>query len=148
MPRPGPATLPRAGPRRVLITLCPTTTTSYGVLYYAFPVMATHISADTGWPTVATTAGFSGAQLIAALVGIPIGRHLDRHGPRAAMTAGSALAALATARRSPLHPRCRRSAPPGFRPVVATGRCLVPARLHRAHPLVAAPDACTRSTWS
>ncbi len=97
IPRPGPDTLPRAGPRRALITLCLTTTTSYGVLYYAFPVMATNISADTGWPTVATTAGFSGAQLIAALAGIHIGRHLDRHGPRAAMTIGSALAALATA---------------------------------------------------
>ena len=73
-----------------------TEVTSYGVLYYAFPVMATDITADTGWPTVATTAGFSAAQLLAALVGIPIGRHLDRHGPRVAMTAGSALAALAT----------------------------------------------------
>jgi MFS family permease len=73
-----------------------TEVTSYGVLYYAFPVMATDITADTGWPTVATTAGFSAAQMLAALVGIPIGRHLDRQGPRVAMTAGSALAALAT----------------------------------------------------
>jgi MFS family permease len=70
--------------------------TSYGVLYYAFPVMVTQISADTGWSTVATTAAFSGAQLIAALVGVPIGRHLDHRGPRVAMTAGSAVAALAT----------------------------------------------------
>ena len=87
---------PRRAGRRALIALCVTEVTSYGVLYYAFPVMATDITADTGWPTVATTAGFSAAQLLAALVGIPIGRHLDRHGPRVAMTAGSALAALAT----------------------------------------------------
>jgi MFS family permease len=86
----------RAGPRRVLICLCVTELTSYGVLYYAFPVMATEISADTGWSTVAITAGFSVAQLIAALVGIAIGRHLDRHGPRLVMTAGSLLAAAAT----------------------------------------------------
>ncbi len=94
--RPGPDAPHRAGPRRALIALCVTEVTSYGVLYSAFPVMATDITADTGWPTVATTAGFSAAQLLAALVGIPIGRHLDRHGPRVAMTAGSALAALAT----------------------------------------------------
>ena len=147
MPRPGPATLPRAGPRRVLITLCLTTTTSYGVLYYAFPVMATHISADTGWPTVATTAGFSGAQLIAALVGIPIGRHLDRHGPRAAMTAGSALAALATAG----HRRCTHAA--GVPRRLGSGRWW-PWALSSTRPpsprspAGTAPDACTRSTWS
>jgi MFS family permease len=95
-PRPVPEPRSRAGPRRALICLCVTEITSYGVLYYAFPVMATEISANTGWSTVAITAGFSGAQLLAALVGIPLGRHLDRHGPRAAMTAGSALAAVAT----------------------------------------------------
>jgi MFS family permease len=81
---------------RVLIALCLTEVTSYGVLYYAFPVMATEISATTGWSTISITAAFSGAQLIAALVGIPVGRHLDRHGPRLVMTAGSVLAALAT----------------------------------------------------
>lgn len=94
--RPDPGLLGRAGLRRILLTLCLTVTTSYGVLYYAFPVMATHIAATTGWSTVAMTGGFSGAQLVSALVGIPVGRHLDRHGPRVAMTAGSALAALAT----------------------------------------------------
>jgi MFS family permease len=94
--RPGQASLSRAGLRRVLIALCLTETTSYGVLYYAFPVMATQISATTGWSTISITAGFSAAQLIAALVGIPVGRWLDRHGPRLVMTAGSALAVLAT----------------------------------------------------
>jgi MFS family permease len=94
--RPDPGQLGQAGLRRVLLTLCLTVTTSYGVLYYAFPVMATHIAAATGWSTVTMTAGFSGAQLVSALVGIPVGRHLDRHGPRVPMTAGSALAALAT----------------------------------------------------
>jgi MFS family permease len=94
--RPRPEARSRAGPRRILVCLCVTEITSYGVLYYAFPVMATEISADTGWSTVAITAGFSAAQLIAALVGIPVGRHLDRHGPRVVMTAGSALAAVAT----------------------------------------------------
>ncbi|MEQ7009320.1 MFS transporter [Actinopolymorpha sp. B17G11] len=94
--RPGQASLSRAGLRSALIALCLTETTSYGVLYYAFPVMATQISATTGWSTISITAGFSAAQLIAALVGIPVGRWLDHHGPRLVMTAGSALAVLAT----------------------------------------------------
>lgn len=92
----------RAGLRRVLVTLCVTEITSWGVLYYAFPVLAGDISATTGWPTAAITAALSASQLIAALVGIPVGRWLDHRGPRGVMTAGSvlavpALAAVATA---------------------------------------------------
>ncbi|MPZ79693.1 MAG: MFS transporter [Actinophytocola sp.] len=76
----------------MLATLCTTQVTSWGVLYYAFPVLAGDITAATGWSTAAITAALSASQLVAALVGIPIGRHLDRHGPRAVMTAGSVLA--------------------------------------------------------
>ncbi|WP_407074794.1 MFS transporter [Saccharopolyspora sp. SCSIO 74807] len=85
----------QAGLRRVLVTLCVTEITSWGVLYYAFPVLAGDITATTGWPTAAITAALSASQLVAALVGIPVGRWLDRHGPRGVMTAGSALAAPA-----------------------------------------------------
>jgi MFS family permease len=94
--RPGPDSLSRAGQRRVLAALCFTEITSYGVLYYAFPVMATQISATTGWSILSITAGFSGAQLVAALVGIPVGHHLDGRGPRVVMTLGSSLAVVAT----------------------------------------------------
>ncbi|PWK87221.1 putative MFS family arabinose efflux permease [Lentzea atacamensis] len=92
----------RAGLRRVLIVLCVTEITSWGVLYYAFPVLATSISAQTGWSLAWVTAGFSVSQVVAALVGVPAGRLLDRHGPRPVMTAGSLLAvpavvAIATA---------------------------------------------------
>ena len=38
-----------AGSRRVLATLCVTQVTSWGILYYAFPVLSGRISADTGW---------------------------------------------------------------------------------------------------
>ncbi|UVS79831.1 MFS transporter [Actinokineospora sp. UTMC 2448] len=84
-----------AGPRRVLITLCVTEITSWGVLFYAFPVLASRITATTGWSATVLTAAFSAGQLVAAGVGIPVGRVLDRHGPRAVMTAGSALGVLA-----------------------------------------------------
>ncbi|CNE34298.1 Major facilitator superfamily MFS_1 [Mycobacterium tuberculosis] len=77
-----------------LIALCITETTSWGVLYYAFPVLAPAIAADTGWSIATATAAFSAALVLAALGGIPAGRLLDRHGPRALMTTGSAAGAL------------------------------------------------------
>jgi len=91
-----------AGLRRVLIVLCTTEIISWGVLYYAFPVLLPTISTTTGWSLAAITAGFSASQIVAGLVGIPVGRLLDRHGPRAIMSTGSvvavfALVALATA---------------------------------------------------
>ncbi|WP_338072542.1 MFS transporter, partial [Actinomadura geliboluensis] len=77
-----------------LAALCVTEITSWGVLYYAFPVLAPAITRDTGWSTGAITAAFSAALIVAALGGIPLGRALDRRGPRALMTGGSALAVL------------------------------------------------------
>lgn len=87
--RPGP--LDRAGLRRVLAVLCVTEITSWGILYYAFPVLSPAITADTGWSGTATMAAFSAGQVTAALVGIPLGRALDRIGPRWLMTGGSLL---------------------------------------------------------
>ncbi|MFB4307194.1 MFS transporter [Actinomadura sp. GTD37] len=78
-----------------LAALSVTEITSWGVLYYAFPVLAQDITRDTGWSTAAITAAFSTALIVAALAGIPIGRALDRHGPRTLMTGGSVLAVLA-----------------------------------------------------
>ncbi|MFF8481882.1 MFS transporter [Streptomyces antibioticus] len=53
------------------------------------------MTASTGWSTTATTAAFSGALLVSALAGIPVGRILDRRGPRAVMTTGSVLGVTA-----------------------------------------------------
>lgn len=77
--------------RWVLLTLCVTEITSWGVLYYAFTVLSDQISADTGWSAPAVTAAFSAGLVTSAIVGIPVGRWLDRVGPRWIMTAGSAL---------------------------------------------------------
>ncbi|MGW6936837.1 MFS transporter [Lentzea sp. NPDC054927] len=79
----------------MLIVLCTTEIISWGVLYYAFPVLLPTISNSTGWSLAAITAGFSASQIVAGLVGIPVGRLLDRHGPRAIMTTGSVVAVLA-----------------------------------------------------
>lgn len=88
----GPAVLTRGGLHRVLTVLCVTEIVSWGVLCYAFPVLAPTIAADTGWSISATTAAFSTGLVVSALVGIPAGRWLDRLGPRAVMTTGSGLA--------------------------------------------------------
>ncbi|GAA3458090.1 MFS transporter [Saccharothrix longispora] len=86
--------------------LCLSQVTGWGVLYYAFPVLAPSISASTGWSLSEVTAGFSLGQLVSAAVGVPLGRVLDRRGPRLVMTTGSVVAVAAvagmTAARSPV----------------------------------------------
>ena len=84
-----------SGQNRVLVVLCGTQIVSWGVLYYAFPILAPSIAADTGWSVPAVTAAFSVGLVVSAVVGIPAGRLLDRFGPRLVMTAGSVLAAPA-----------------------------------------------------
>lgn len=83
--------------RTVLAGLCLTEIVSWGVLYYAFPVLAPSIAADTGWSPTMVAAAFSGALVVSALVGVPVGRMLDRRGPWAVMTGGSLLAGGAMA---------------------------------------------------
>ena len=87
-----PRTLTASGLRRVLVVLCVTEIVSWGVLYYAFPVLAPSIAETTGWSVPAITAAFSTGLVVAAVVGIPVGRWLDRTGPRPVMTVGSVLA--------------------------------------------------------
>lgn len=101
-----PGALTTAGLRRVLVVLCITEITSWGVLFYAFPVLAPSIAAETGWSISTITAAFSTGSVVAAVVGIPAGRWLDRWGPRPVMTIGSVLAVpavigIATARSLP-----------------------------------------------
>lgn len=84
-----------AGARRVLATLCVTVTVAYGVLYYAFTVLAPAIVEDTGWSAPAVTAAFSAGSLFGALAGILAGRVMQHRGPRIVMTTGSVLGAAA-----------------------------------------------------
>ncbi|WP_163510598.1 MFS transporter [Fodinicola acaciae] len=81
--------------RTALVGLCTTEITSWGVLFYAFPVLAPSITAQTHWPVSVVAAAFSAGLVVSALVGIPAGRWLDRHGPRGLMSAGSVLGVVA-----------------------------------------------------
>ena len=84
--------LPRAALRRVTVVLCATEIVSWGILYYAFPVLAPSISDDTGWSPPAVVAAFTVAQLVSAGVGLLVGRRIHHRGPHGVMTLGSAVA--------------------------------------------------------
>jgi MFS family permease len=86
-----------ARPRWALPALCVTQVVGWGVLYYAFPVMLPTLTRDTGWSPAATTAAFSTALVVSAVVGIPVGHLIDRTGPRRVMALGSVLGAVAFA---------------------------------------------------
>jgi MFS family permease len=78
-----------------VVVLCVTEIVSWGVLFYVFTVLADPIRDSEGWPLTHVVAVFTAAQLVAAGVGLWVGRHLDRHGPRLVMTGGSVLGVLA-----------------------------------------------------
>ncbi|KAA1425522.1 MFS transporter [Mumia zhuanghuii] len=89
--------MPTPALRRVTAVLCATEIVSWGVLYYAFPVVLADLVADTGWPMGAVVAAFSLSQVVAGVTGVGVGRWIDAHGPRGVMTAGSGLAVVAVA---------------------------------------------------
>lgn len=65
---------------------------SWGIVYYAFSVLIVPMEDDLGWTRVAMIGAFSCGTLISGLAAMPIGRWVDRHGPRALMTTGSVAA--------------------------------------------------------
>jgi MFS family permease len=78
----------------LVVTLGVTETISWGVLYYAFTVYLAPMEAELGWSRGEMTGAFSLAVLLAGVAAIPVGRWLDRHGPRLLMTVGSIIASL------------------------------------------------------
>lgn len=78
----------------LILTLGVTETISWGVLYYAFTVYLSPMEADLGWSRGDMTGAFSVALFVAGLAAIPVGRWLDRHGPRLVMSVGSVVATV------------------------------------------------------
>lgn len=79
--------------RVIVAALSITEIISWGIVYYSFPVVLRAVERDLGASRAAVTGAFSVALAVSALAAVPVGRWLDRHGPRALMTAGSCLAA-------------------------------------------------------
>lgn len=80
----------------IVAALSVTETVTWGIVYYGFPVFLRPMEAELGASRVAVTAAFSIGLGVSALVGIPVGRWIDAHGPRGIMTLGSCLASVLT----------------------------------------------------
>jgi MFS family permease len=78
----------------VVAALCVTETVTWGIIYYGYPVFLRPMENDLGVSRVAVTAAFSLGLAVSALAALPVGRWLDRHGPRGLMTLGSCLATV------------------------------------------------------
>lgn len=68
--------------------------TAWGVLYYSFSVFLVPMQQELGWSRASMAGAFSLALLLSGIAGVPIGRWVDRHGPRLLMTVGAIAAAL------------------------------------------------------
>ena len=64
---------------------------SWGVLVYAFGVFLVPMQDELGWSTAELTGAYSLGLVISGFLSVPVGRWLDRRGPRALMSLGSAL---------------------------------------------------------
>ena len=73
----------------VVGTLATTETISWGILYYAFAAFLVPMQVELGWSTAALTGAYSLALLVSGLAAVPVGRWIDRRGPRLLMTVGS-----------------------------------------------------------
>jgi MFS family permease len=80
-----------------------TETVSWGVVYYAFAAFLVPMERALGYSATQLTGAFSMALLIAGAAGIAVGRHLDAHGPRTLMTAGSVAATVLVVAWSQVH---------------------------------------------
>ncbi|MGI5151334.1 MFS transporter [Plantactinospora sp. CA-294935] len=77
---------------QIVAALAITQTVGYGTLYYAFAVLLHPMATDLHASTTTVTGAFTASVLTWALVAVPVGRWLDRHGGQALMTTGSLLA--------------------------------------------------------
>jgi MFS family permease len=77
---------------RIVAALAVTQTVGYGTLYYAFAVLLQPMAGTLRTSTTAVTGAFTCSVLAGAVLAVPVGRWLDRHGGRALMTTGSVTA--------------------------------------------------------
>jgi MFS family permease len=76
----------------IVAALSVTETITWGVVYYGFPVFLSSMEGELHASRVAITGAFSVGLAVSALGAVPVGRWLDRRGPRLLMSLGSVLA--------------------------------------------------------
>jgi MFS family permease len=88
---------------RIVAALAITQTIGYGCLYYSFAVLLHPMATDLGASPAAVTGALTTAVLVWAVMAVPVGRWLDRHGGRALMTIGSLIGAALLVAWSQVH---------------------------------------------
>lgn len=78
-------------------------TVGYGVLFYAFSVFLIPTVRDLHTSTPVVTGALTCSLLAGAVAAVPVGRHLDRHGGRTLMSAGSITASVLVVAWSQVH---------------------------------------------
>jgi MFS family permease len=79
----------------MLFTVAATNVVSWGILYYAYSVFVTPLEQALQASRTEIAAGYSLMLFSSGLAAVPVGRWLDRYGPRWVMTIGSITAVLA-----------------------------------------------------
>ena len=87
----------------LVATLGVTTIISYGTSYYLFGVLVVPLGRDPGWGRSAVSGAYALGVVLAGLLGVPIGRLVDRRGARLPMAAGSAVGGLSLLGLSGVH---------------------------------------------
>jgi len=77
----------------LVIGLGVTTIVSYGISQYLFGVLVVPIQQDLGWSRATISGAYSLGLVFSGLLGLVIGRFVDRYGARVLMSAGSVLGA-------------------------------------------------------
>lgn len=79
----------------LVVALGLTTIISYGTTQYLFGVLVIPLGSTFGWGRASISGAYSLGLIISGLLGVPIGRLVDKRGARLLMTLGSALAGIA-----------------------------------------------------
>lgn len=91
------SSLPAVNRTRLVWAMGITQILAWGSTYYLPAVLAAPIARDTGWSITSVVGGLSWGMLVAGATSPAVGRHIDRHGGRVAMTLSSGLLAVGIA---------------------------------------------------
>ncbi|HEX6544165.1 MAG TPA: MFS transporter [Ktedonobacterales bacterium] len=87
----------------LVVTLGLTTIISYGTTEYLFGVLVVPMGQELGWNRASLSGAYSLMLVFSGLLGVPIGRFVDRHGARLVMAIGSVLGGLSLAGLAGIH---------------------------------------------